>query len=694
MASDLVPVIRVDSEKCVNCHQCISACPVKYCIDGSGEKVEINHNMCIGCGHCIEVCTHDARSYCDDSELFFHDLNNNVPMVAIAAPSIASSFPDHYLQLNDYFHGLGIKAVFDVSFGAELTVKSYLDHIKNNEVKTLIAQPCPAIVSFIQIYKPELLPYLAPAHSPMLHTIVMIRQFYSQYKGYKIAVLSPCLAKKREFNETGLGDYNLTFRSIEKHLKEKQIDLSLYSPRAYLTPAPERAVLFPSPGGLMKTAERDAPGLSEKTRKIEGPDNIYPYLSTLQGSMSKGCAPLLVDCLSCELGCNGGPGTLNQDANRDELEYYINRRRDEAAQNQKNHNPFLKEKVKGQFYKKVNTYWKPGLYNRSYKNLSQNNRIKTPNAGQLEKVYAALHKYSDKDIYNCSSCGYDSCEAMAIAIFNGLNKVENCYHYTEAVLRNHKSERGEIISKQEEAIKFSQEITNNVRFLTETTSSEVAGQLGKLENTLGILTSMFEGIKKVGSMSQGGLSELGQLKDLAQTGEIDMENTVGAISDIKKGVDDIIGAIEIIRQVAEDTRILSMNAEIEAAQAKESGKGFSVVAEEIRLLSDNTKSNALAIGANLQAIVESINRAESVALNTESAISSMIRSFERIANNMNIIYSDMVNMQSKSNEISSDLSGWKNFSNKIQGAYDTIYQAVKEMQDQMRQMTVVNKNLD
>ena len=34
---ELIPVINVDQEKCVNCHVCINACPVKYCNDGSGD---------------------------------------------------------------------------------------------------------------------------------------------------------------------------------------------------------------------------------------------------------------------------------------------------------------------------------------------------------------------------------------------------------------------------------------------------------------------------------------------------------------------------------------------------------------------------------------------------------------------------------------------------------------------------------
>ena len=64
------PVIYVDGDKCVNCHQCISVCPIKYCQDASGNHVKINHETCIGCGSCIDACEHDARRPLDDWDLF------------------------------------------------------------------------------------------------------------------------------------------------------------------------------------------------------------------------------------------------------------------------------------------------------------------------------------------------------------------------------------------------------------------------------------------------------------------------------------------------------------------------------------------------------------------------------------------------------------------------------------------------
>jgi PAS domain S-box-containing protein len=426
---DLIKIINVDKELCVNCHACISACPVKLCNDGSGEYVTVNQNMCLGCGNCLKICSHNARTFIDDFQQLFSDLKSGEKIIAITAPSIASNFPEKYLQINGWFKSIGVKGVFDVSFGAELTVKSYLDFIEKNNPQTIIAQPCAAIVTYIQIYQPELIPYLAPADSPMLHTMKMIREFYPEYNDYKIAVISPCNAKKREYIETGFGDYNVAYKSIANYIEENNIDLNNFEETDYINPPAERAILFSSPGGLMQTAERWMPEIRHKTRKIEGSHIIYDYLKKLPTLIDEKKSPLLIDCLNCDNGCNAGPLTLNKDKTIDEIEYWIYKRNQEVQEkflaNNRNSLYFSRSKIE----ETINRYWKENLYSRTYKNLRANNLTKIPDKLKIKEIYFRMHKYSEKDVFNCTSCGYGTCEQMAIAIHNNLNRVENCHFY-------------------------------------------------------------------------------------------------------------------------------------------------------------------------------------------------------------------------------------------------------------------------
>lgn len=81
MLRPLPKVVEVIKDKCVNCHACVAACPVKFCNDASGDTVEINSDMCIGCGQCLKACTHEARRPVDDTVVFVEALTRREPMI-------------------------------------------------------------------------------------------------------------------------------------------------------------------------------------------------------------------------------------------------------------------------------------------------------------------------------------------------------------------------------------------------------------------------------------------------------------------------------------------------------------------------------------------------------------------------------------------------------------------------------------
>ncbi len=575
MAIKLSKVVEVDKEKCVNCHACITACPVKMCNDGSGDHVTLKPELCIGCGSCIKACTHGARFGVDDFEDFLHAVHSGEKIVSIVAPAVAANFPNLYLNLNGWLKSLGVQANFDVSFGAELTVKTYLDHVTKNKPPTVIAQPCPAIVSYIEIYKPELLPYLAPADSPMLHTIKMVKRYYPQYAHHKTVVISPCFAKKREFEETGLGDYNVTYVSLDNYFKEHGINLQDYPAVDYDNPPAERAVLFSTPGGLMRTAEREVPGIFEKTRKIEGPHIIYEYLKDLEPMIREKKAPLIIDCLNCDMGCNGGTATLTKDKHLDEVESLIEKRNKEMQERYKAKSMLGAKKTSGQLAKAINKYWEPGLYGRHYQDLSENDTAVEPNSSDLRKVYATMNKHSDADIYNCSACGYGNCEDMAKAIFNGLNKPDNCHHFLSSQLeQNQKATK-----KKNDYLASLADLSEDMMRLAEKQSKESA---------------------------------------LLITEATSASQTIDKFKEIVKAISDI----------ANQTNLLALNAAIEAARAGESGRGFAVVADEVKKLATRSQQEASKIRPYSQDIKKAIDGIGEKISNVSKLSHNMIKEFE------------------------------------------------------------------
>lgn len=145
-------LIYLTEENCVGCNRCIRECPViganvAYVADGK-NKVKLNSEKCIHCGECIKVCSHNARNFNDDTEEFFNALASEKKLSLVVASSIRTDM-DNYKKLFGYFKSKSINFIYDVSFGADITVWAYLKAMKDKNLSSVIAQPCPSIVNYI-----------------------------------------------------------------------------------------------------------------------------------------------------------------------------------------------------------------------------------------------------------------------------------------------------------------------------------------------------------------------------------------------------------------------------------------------------------------------------------------------------------------------------------------------------------------
>ena len=378
--------------------------------------------------------------------------------------------------------------------------------------------------------------------------------------------------------------YNVTLKSFTKYLKENKIDLNIFPEKDFHCPIPERAVQFSSPGGFQETVLRELPKAKNSIRKIEGVHSVYEYLKHMPDMIYRGLAPLIVDCLNCELGCNGGTGTDNQKKSPDELERpIINRVKEQKAKLNKKV-LFFNIDSKKEIKKLVNKYYKKDLYTRNYNNYKSKNFIDIPTENELKEVYRSMHKYSTDDLHNCASCGYNCCELMAISIFNNLNKPENCHHFMFEKIKNLEIDK---MAKERQITAEEVENKKIKKYLKEIESrkNELNDYLGK---TINHASSIVTTLKQMKATNSNVASMAVQLNGFAHENCHKFKNLASDIEKYSHFTKELSQNIKSITGITEKTKVLSINASIEAARSGMVGRGFSVVANEIQTLAKSS----------------------------------------------------------------------------------------------------------
>ena len=144
-------------------------------------------------------------------------------------------------------------------------------------------------------------------------------------------------------------------------------------------------------------------------------------------------------------------------------------------------------------------------------------------------------------------------------------------------------------------------------------------QASAVQQSSSAIEQMLVSLRNIDKVTADKLQRVANLQDRARQGESHLKETMERMKRVTESVDEIVGMVQVINDIADQTNLLSMNAAIEAAHAGEAGRGFAVVADEIRKLSVETATNAKTITTSTQRVIEEIKASE-MTVNTTGAV--------------------------------------------------------------------------
>lgn len=569
------------NDKCIGCNKCIRECScMGACIateENGKARIIVDEEKCIACGACIDACEHNAREFNDDTERFFDDLKKGVKISILLAPAFKANYPNEYEKALGGLKSCGVNRIISISFGADITTWGYLNYVKKNNFMGGISQPCPAIVGYIERFAPELLPRLFPVHSPMMCGAIYARKEMGVTD--KLAFISPCIAKKNEIddpNTKGVISYNVTFDHLMKYIREHNISGQLATDEIEYG----LGSIYPMPGGLKENVYWFL-GRDVYIRQIEGEKHVYRYLDAHKEDIAK-CTnkELFIDALNCGMGCLYGTAVEESKAQTDDALYAISKIGESSKSKKKT--TWGEKLTPEQRLKKLNQQFaKLDLndYLREYTDRSKECHYNVPGKSELNEVYNDMLKTTPESRFiNCECCGYQTCELMATAIYNGFNKKENCIHYVKAEVEREKESAlhmAEVIETEKNAMEAKQKLIEDT--------------IESINNLFAGLYTSVEELKEGNENNASGTGEIS--KDVQEVAEF-CESLDSAMTEISDLLNELNENNQEVVAIASQTNLLALNASIEAARAGEAGRGFAVVASEINTLAESSKNTA------------------------------------------------------------------------------------------------------
>jgi len=201
--------------------------------------------------------------------------------------------------------------------------------------------------------------------------------------------------------------------------------------------------------------------------------------------------------------------------------------------------------------------------------------------------------------------------------------------------------------------------------VTQSTQSGVDQQKNDTDNVAKAVEIMNRAVEEMSNQAQGALNSVDEANRATEKGSLVVNQTVVSINALAQQVqeaadvikrleqdsDTIGGILDVIKDIAEQTNLLALNAAIEAARAGEHGRGFAVVADEVRILASKTQESTTKIESTIVQLQEAAREAVGVMTLGSSKATLSVKQVNEAGSSLKMIEGAVSNIHSLNTQI-------------------------------------------
>lgn len=231
------------------------------------------------------------------------------------------------------------------------------------------------------------------------------------------------------------------------------------------------------------------------------------------------------------------------------------------------------------------------------------------------------------------------------------------------------------------------------------------------ENTTMIsaaLEQLTVSIQEITYTTQEGAEHAKHARDLVREGDDTMQKAKLAIEKVVTEVDKtslsvrelvtisekISSITNVIQRIAEQTNLLALNAAIEAARAGEHGRGFAVVADEVKKLSEQTARNTVDINSSIEALSEKINQIVAGSMVMEHSVASVEHSTETMAQSLQAVNEASIGVENVTVSISETLRQQSSAASEVAQRMEALIGAAEQNNNSIKSSLCVAADLN